>query len=175
MEDQFQTVKTEAAGMSVKDVLFKYIRFLPLFIISLALALLVAFIYLRYTTPVYKSQGALIVKDDNGSGGGSGGAGGDRFQQMFVLDNSINVKNEIEILRSKPLIKRVIENLNLNFTYNVIGKIKESNIYSSSPFQVEVFEIADSNTFFTLHINVENNRHFRLGEDKQLYSFGEKI
>src|SRR5215211_200035 len=122
MEDQFQTVKTEAAGLSVKDMLFKYIRFLPLFIISLALALLFAFIYLRYTTPVYQSHGALIVKDDNGSGGNSGGgASGDLFQQMFVLDNSINVKNEIEILRSKPLIKRVIENLNLNFTYYVIG------------------------------------------------------
>jgi capsular exopolysaccharide synthesis family protein len=175
MEDQFRVTKTETAGMSVKDVLFKYLRFLPLFILSLALALLIAFIYLRYSTPIYQSQGALIVKEDNSSSGGSGGAGGDRFQQMFVLDNSINIKNEIEILRSKPLLKRVIENLNLNFTYNVIGKIKESNIYSSSPFQVEVFEIADSNTFFTLHINVENNTSFRLGEDKQLYSFGQKF
>jgi tyrosine-protein kinase Etk/Wzc len=176
MDDQFQAVKTEAAGLSVKDVLFKYIRFLPLFIISLALALLVAFIYLRYTTPVYQSNGALIVKDDN-AGGGSGGSagGGDRFQQMFVMDNSINIKNEIEILRSKPLIKRVIENLKLNFTYYVIGKIKESNIYRTSPFQVEVFEIADSNNYFTLNINVENNKSFRLGEDKRLYAFGEKF
>lgn len=159
--------------MSVKDLMFKYIRFLPLFIISIALSLLIAYIYLRYTTPIYQSQGALIVKDDN-AGGGAGG-GGDRFQQMFVLDNSINIKNEIEILRSKPLIKRVVENLNLNFTYHVIGKIKESNIYRASPFQVEVFEIADSNIVFILPISIENNKSFRLGEERKLYSFGEKF
>src|SRR5215216_3944067 len=112
MEDQFQITKTEHEGLTFKDILFKYIRFLPLFIISLSLALLVAYVYLRYTTPVYSSGGALIVKEDNGSGAPSGG--GDRFQQMFVLDNSINVKNEIQILKSRPLIKRVVEDLNLN-------------------------------------------------------------
>src|SRR5215208_512840 len=103
METNLLAEKTEAPGLSFKDVLFKYIRFLPLFIISIALSLLVAYIYLRYTTPVYSSNGALIVKEDNGNG--SPGGGGDRFQQMFVLDNSINVKNEVQIIKSRPLIK----------------------------------------------------------------------
>ena len=34
MEDQFQITRAEQAGLTFKDVLFKYIRFLPLFIIS---------------------------------------------------------------------------------------------------------------------------------------------
>jgi hypothetical protein len=42
MEEQFQISKTEQAGLTFKDLLFKYVRFLPLFIISLALALLVS-------------------------------------------------------------------------------------------------------------------------------------
>src|SRR5215204_1893996 len=104
MESNLLAEKTEAPGLSFKDVLFKYIRFLPLFVISLALSLLVAYIYLRYTTPVYQSNGALIVKDDNASGGGGTGGGNDRFQQMFVMDNTINIKNEIEIIKSRPLI-----------------------------------------------------------------------
>ena len=44
MEDQFQN---QDSGLSVKEILFKYLRFLPLFIISIALSLLVAYIYLR--------------------------------------------------------------------------------------------------------------------------------
>jgi uncharacterized protein involved in exopolysaccharide biosynthesis len=145
MEDQFQVHKSDP-GLTIKDLLYKYIRFLPLFIISLALGLLVAYVYLRYTTPVYNSTGALIVKEDK-SGGGAG-ASGDRFQQMFVMDNSINVKNEVEILKSRPLMKRVVYDLNLNLTYYVIGKIKESNIYSSCPFKVEIFEITDTTSRF---------------------------
>lgn len=175
MEDQFQVTKApEQSSLTAKDLLFKYIRFLPLFVISLALALLVAFIYLRYTTPVYRSSGALIVKDDNGSGTGGTG-GGDRFQQMFVMDNSMNVKNEIEILKSRPLIKRVVEDLELNITYYVIGKIKESNNYGSNPFKIQIFEIADSNTSFTLPIFIENKQNFRIGENNRLFRFGEKF
>src|SRR5215213_9958647 len=98
MEDQFQSQAD--TGLTIKELLFKYLRFLPLFIISIALALLVAYIYLRYTNPIYASSGALIVKDDNGPGNNSG----DRFQQLFVLDNSMNLKNEIEIIRSRPLL-----------------------------------------------------------------------
>src|SRR6188508_833411 len=155
MEDQFQNQAD--SGLTIKDLLFKYLRFLPLFIISIALALLVAYIYLRYTNPVYSSSGALIVKDDNGTSGS-----GDRFQQLFVMDNSMNLKNEIEIIRARPLLKRVVENLNLNFTYVVVGKIKESNIYTLCPFRVEALQIADSNASFTLNIKVENNRSFRV-------------
>lgn len=170
MEEQFQAVKTEQANLSFKDVLFKYLRFLPLFIISLALSLLVAYVYLRYTDPVYRSSGALIVKEDK-----SGGGSDDRFQQMFVLDNSINIKNEIEIIKSRPLMKRVVEELGLNFTYYVKGKIKESNIYRASPFFVDVLEIADSNARFDLNVTIENSQQFRVNEDKTIHNFGQKF
>src|SRR5688572_19533344 len=169
MEDNIQTQAD--TGLSIKDLLFKYLRFLPLFIISVALALLVAYIYLRYTTPVYASSGALIVKDDNGTSGGAN----DRFQQLFVLDNSMNLKNEIAIIQSRPLLTRVVENLNLNFTYYVVGKIKESNIYTKCPFRVEAQQIADPNSSFTLNIKIENNRSFRLNEDPKLFSFGQSF
>src|SRR5689334_16237081 len=112
MEDQFQTPvngqQPTANSVNIKELFFKYVRFLPLFVISVALSLLVAYLYLRYATPIYKSDGALIVKQDNGGGPGGtgGGAGNDRFQQMFVLDNSINIQNEIEILKSKQLMER---------------------------------------------------------------------
>src|SRR5687767_5605602 len=166
MEDNLQNQAD--SGLTFKDLLFKYLRFLPLFIISIALAFLVAYIYLRYTTPVYASSGALIVKDDNGSPSNSS----DRFQQLFVLDNSMNLKNEIEIIKSRPLLKRVVENLNLNFTYYVVGKIKESNIYTICPFRIEALQIADSNASFTLNIKIENNKSFRVNDDGKLYSFG---
>ena len=175
MEINLQAEKAETSSLTFKDVLFKYVRFLPLFVISLALALLVAYIYLRYTTSIYQSTGALIVKEDNSSGSGIGGGGNDRFQQMFVMDNSINIKNEIEIIKSRPLLKRVVEGLDLNLSYYVIGKIKESNIYTTCPFKVEIFEIADSSNKFSLSINIENNNSFRLGNNETIYSFGQKF
>jgi tyrosine-protein kinase Etk/Wzc len=177
MEDQFvvhqQVSKTEQPGMSIKELLHKYVRFLPFIIICVAFSLLGAYLYLRYTTLTFRSTGALVVKEDNGSGGGGAGPGGDRFQQMFVLDNSINIKNEIEIIRSRQLLKRVIEDLGLNYTYFVKGKIKESNIYTASPIKLETFEIADSTIFFQLGIDVLDAKTFRLNGDQKPIAFGQ--
>lgn len=176
MEDQFmvqqQVTKTEQLGMTFKEMLAKYVRFLPFIIICVAFALLGAYLYLRYTTLTFRSTGALVVKEDNGGPGG-GGQGGDRFQQMFVLDNSINIKNEIEIIRSRPLLKRVIEELGLNYTYYVKGKIKESNIYTASPIKLETFEIADSTIFFQLGVEVLDDKTFRLAGEPNPISFGQ--
>jgi tyrosine-protein kinase Etk/Wzc len=175
MEDQFvvqqQASKTEQLGMSFKEMLFKYVRFLPLIIISVAFALLGAYLYLRYTTLTFQSTGALVVKEDNGAAG-SGGSG-DRFQQMFVMDNSINIKNEIEIIRSRQLLKRVVEDLGLNYTYYVKGKIKESNIYTASPIRLETFEIADSTQRFSLAVEVVDEKRFRLNEGGKQLAFGQ--
>ena len=176
MEDQFTLEKKESQGLSFKEILFKYLRFLPFFIISLSLALLTGYLYLRYTTPTYQSNGALVVKEDNSASGGGGGLGSsDRFQQMFVMDNAINVKNEIEIIKSRQLMKRIIHDLNLNFSYYAKGKIKESNIYGTSPFTVETFEIADSNLKFNWRIVVNDDKSFRVNDEKRLIAFGQSF
>jgi hypothetical protein len=49
MEDQFQNQAD--TGLTFKDLLFKYLRFFTAIYISIALSLLVAYIYLRYTNP----------------------------------------------------------------------------------------------------------------------------
>ncbi|MDQ3683270.1 MAG: polysaccharide biosynthesis tyrosine autokinase [Bacteroidota bacterium] len=168
MEEQFQTVKRDMQGMGLKDYFFKYVRFLPLIIISVALALVGAFLYLRYATPVYRSNGALIVKKDN-----PGTNSADPFQQLFVMDNSMNIQNEIEILQSQPVLERVVDSLDLNFSYFSIGKIAETNLYTGSPFTIEALQLADSNSSFTLNISVSNKQSFRINNEENIISFGQ--
>ena len=138
MEDQLQPAKNELASLSIKDLFYKYIRFLPLFIICIALSLFVAYIYLRYATLVYSSVGTMVIQDDKAGGGSN-----DKFEKIFESDNKKNIQNEIEYIKSRQIMSRVVRALNLNFSYYAIGKIKELNIYKSSPFRPEAFEIRD--------------------------------
>lgn len=174
MQDPFQTTTTpkkEAATLDVKELFYKYVRFLPLFIISIVLALLAGYLYLRYTTPVYRSSGALMIRKDGNQPGG-GGTGGDQFQQMFVLDNSINIQSEIELIQSRPVMERVVEALNLNAAYYSKGKIGETNIYKSAPFKLEVIELEDSSAF-ALDFEFVNDYSFKLNEESNAISFGQ--
>lgn len=170
MDDPFQiTPKKEAPGLSVKELFFKYIRFLPLFILSVVIAMVGAFLYLRYTTPVFQANGALIVKKD----AGPPGAGSDPFQQMFVMDNSINIQNEIELLKSQPVMQRVVEGLNLNVSYFAKGNIIETNNYKDCPLRLEVLNLVDSNSAFTLQVKVADDKSFYINDQTHLLSFGQ--
>ncbi len=166
-EEQVLPGKNEASSLSIKDLFYKYIRFLPLFIISIALSLLVAYIYLRYATLVYQSTGTMVIQNDNKAGGSN-----DKLEQLMVSDGNKNIQNEIEYLRSRPLMERVVKSLNLNFNYFVQGNIKELNVYRSVPFVVEALQIADSTRGFTLILQFDNNS-FTVNKESQKFLFGQ--
>src|SRR3978361_1541004 len=99
MEDNFQISldNNESTSLTFKDIFFKYLRFLPLFIVSIALALFVGYVYLRYATPIYSATSSLIIKNDQPL------KGGDKYDQILASDNSKDIQNELEVLKSRPL------------------------------------------------------------------------
>ena len=159
------TAKSELSNLSIKDLFFKYIRFLPLFIICVALSLFVAYIYLRYSTLVYRSAATIVVKDDK-----SGGSN-DKLEELLTSDSKKNIQNEIEILQSRPLMERVVRSLNLNFNYYAIGNIKELNIYKACPFKIEAFEITNPNSSFTMTFDFTGEA-FKVNKEGSLIPLG---
>lgn len=166
MANQFKPVRSDQAGFNIKEYFFKYLRFLPLYILCLALSFGVALLYLRYKTLTYKSVGQLLLKEEKKSGSP------DKFEELFVDNRSKNITNEIEYIKSKPLMERVVEALQLNYSYYAKGKIKEQNVYKDVPFHVEALAKFDSVPLaFNLHF--EKNDAFRVDDQPHLYGFGQ--
>ncbi len=168
MQETVNNSRSELWNLSFRDLFYKYVRFLPLFVLSVALTLFGAYIYLRYSIPIYKVGGSMVIKSEQGGGGRS-----DKFEDVFVNDKAQNIQNEIEILKSKPLMQRVIDSLHLQFTYYAKGKIKTVNIYKQRPFTVNVAGITDSLSTFSIKVKFLNSREFRINSDKQTYTFGQ--
>jgi tyrosine-protein kinase Etk/Wzc len=169
-EEQNLNSKNELAALGIKDLFFKYIRFLPLFILSIALALLGAYTYLRYATPIYTASGSLQIKDEKSSSTSND----QRLNQLVLGERIRSIQNEIEILRSKPLMLRVVKGLDLQTNYYALGKIVEKDIYKQGPFQLEIQQLKDSNASFDLHVRVLNDNQFSIdGGEKPVYNFGE--
>lgn len=168
MDDQITKNKSELWNLSVRDIFYKYVRFLPLFLLSLAFALLIAWVYLRYATRIYGAGGAMLINNEQSSGSN------DKVEDILIGGNrSQNIQNEIEILKSKPLMERVVRSLNLQFSYTAIGKIKEFNVYKQGPFLADAFEIADSSHGFSVKIKFINDRQFRVNGETAIYEFGQ--
>jgi tyrosine-protein kinase Etk/Wzc len=158
--------KSELWSLSLRDLFYKYVRFLPWFVLSVAVALFGAYAYLRYTTPIYSTASTLVIKTEQQGGRG------DKYDDIFGGGKSQNIQSEIEVLKSKGLMQRVVQKRNLQWSYFVKGKIKTINIYKISPFDLQALQINDSSRSFTLKIKVANESQFRVNNDNTALSFG---
>jgi tyrosine-protein kinase Etk/Wzc len=169
VEEQQLNSRNELAALGIKDIFFKYIRFLPLFILSLALALLGAWTYLRYATPIYTASGSLQIKDEKSSSTSTD----QRLNQLVLGEKIRNIQNEIEILKSRPLMTRVVNALNLQTSYDALGKIVTKDIYKQGPFLLDIQQLNDSTKSFVLHVKILNDNQFTIDGEKSIFSFGE--
>src|SRR5436190_10289362 len=166
MDEQIKTGKTEQGNLSLKDIFYKYIRFLPLFILSVALALLIAYTYLRYANQVYSAGGSMLIKSENNNNRS------DKVEDILMGNNrSQNIQSEIEILKSRPLMARVINKLNLQFGYVAKGRIKDQNVYKQAPFSVQALRITDSARSFAMKVKFDNANQFRVNNESVKFGF----
>ncbi|HEU5167813.1 MAG TPA: polysaccharide biosynthesis tyrosine autokinase [Chitinophagaceae bacterium] len=163
-----QTGNKDLGNLSIKDLFFKYVRFLPVFLISVALCLLGAYLYLRYTTPIYRVTGTLSFKQDE-----SNRSGGSKFTEIFNAKNVSDVQSEIEILKSQALMERVVDSVKLQTSYFAVGKIKTLNIYTACPFRLKIIRLTDSFSSFRMNFIFPSENEFRVNKEPTKYKFGD--
>jgi capsular exopolysaccharide synthesis family protein len=164
--EQIKTEKSELNKLSARDFLQKYKKFFPLYILCIGLALLGAWLYLRYTQESYASTGSMILL----SGGSTDGGNNSVDDILNKNKNNINLQNEIEVIRSKPLLTRVAKNLGLEFSYTAKGKIKDMNAYKKFPFAIEAIQLKDSTQIFSINIDFVSNSQFTINNDHIKYN-----
>lgn len=147
-------------SFSLREFLLYYLRFWPWYLLSLALALGSAFLYLRYNVPIYNANATLLVKSE-GNGGG-----GDKFEDMFFFKKGDNLVDEIEILKSRNMARRVAGAMNLQTRYYAIGNVKTTLIYPYSPFSFEIIKKSDSSRSINLKLTPLNEHEFFLNDDQ---------
>jgi capsular exopolysaccharide synthesis family protein len=109
------------------------------FVVSVLSCLIIAFVYIRYTAPVYNISASVLIqqKDQKGSLGGlSGGALG-MLSGLGGISLSSSFDNEVEIMQSRTLLKKVVTDLGL-YISTAQRRITGYNIplYKTSPIQI---------------------------------------
>lgn len=121
-------------------LLHKCLKHWRWFVASVLACLILAFIYIRYTAPVYNVTAGVLIqqKDQKGSLGAalSGGALG-MLSGLGGVSLSSSFDNEVEIMQSRTLLKKVVTDLGL-YISTAQHRITGYNIplYKTSPIQV---------------------------------------
>lgn len=124
--------------IDIQELLFKYLIHWPWFVGAVIVCLISAYIYLYVATPVYNIFATVLIKDDKKGGSSNNVAGLDELGLSGLITSSQSIDNEIEVLRSKTLVKEVVNYLNLYVTYQDDDQIPSKELYKTSPVQVNM-------------------------------------
>lgn len=141
MKEEFANERQREADdekIDIQEVLFKYIIHWPWFVGAVLVCLIGAWIYLRMATPVYNISATVLIKDDKKGGNTGGMAGLEELGLSGLISSSQNIDNELEVLRSKTLVKEVVNQLNLYVSYTDQDEFPSKNMYKTSPVIVSL-------------------------------------
>jgi tyrosine-protein kinase Etk/Wzc len=148
-------------------------------VISVSFMMLIAFFYTKYASKTYRVSSSIVLQTENQVAMGKGN--NDLLRAFDIIGQDKNFNNEIFYLQSLPLVRDVLNEIDVRVSYfsrDKIIPIKSGfglqDIYKSSPFIV-VPEIGNSQpTNVVFHVDILNENMFHIaasGIDVELVDF----
>ena len=137
MEEQNFNEQNSEETINLYAIFFKYLAYWPWFVISVIACMILAFLFLRYQQPVYNITATVLIKEEEQKGGNSAASPLAAIQDLGMFSMTNNFDNEVEILHSRTLIKKAVNELRL-YTTIAEDRITGYNIplYRTSPVNV---------------------------------------
>ena len=159
----------QAQAVSPREIVLKYLPFLPWVIASVILCLAIAFLKLRYSPNIYNVTSTILVKDPSGSAGRP-----DMMEEMLFASPNKNINDEIQMIRSRSMAKRVVRSMGMEVQYIIMGKVRSSQVHAAeSPFRLQILSLKDSSRSFNIPVTITDDQHFKVFEDGQTILFNQ--
>lgn len=130
---------TREQKANLREEFEKYLKYWPWFLFWMILALAGGFFYLRYTTPIYQATASIIIKEENGKTLNSDLSS---YSDLALLGsfNTNSIENEMAILKSRRIMTRVVNALNLHIQYFKTNDIRTVELYNELPYTIKILK-----------------------------------
>lgn len=133
----------EAGGFQIKDVLVTALKNWYWILLSVAVCIGLASLYLKQTNPVYSRTALLMIKEDSQNGGQMP----ESFSDMNIFGNRSTLLDEKAMLESPDLMEEVVKRLNLQVSYSGNNLLSKPVLYGSQlPITVSFPEFGPEET-----------------------------
>jgi capsular exopolysaccharide synthesis family protein len=166
MENFKDTIPDEP--FDIKGFIYKILGYWHLFVISIVLAIGIAYCINRTTTPVYEVRTALLLQEEQPPIDA-------KFSYGLNVYNSANrVFNEIGILKSYTLTERALKKLDFTIGYYSNENFTKKELYNDCPFIFLIDSGSPQPLFIDIKVKILSPTTFSLeAKDKQarIYNF----
>lgn len=153
----------EEDTIDLKSLIVKYLYYWQWFVLSVVVCMIGAFLYLRYATKQYDITASIIFKEEKDKG--KSGLGAELMGlQNFGFSATNNVNNELEILKSKSLVKKTVLSMGAEYDYVVKGRVISSHLFYNQPFKISVSDSSLNALYssFSLTADIKENGELKL-------------
>ena len=141
-ENQTNASFRQEDSLNIKDLMLLYLSKWRWFLLSFAVCIGLAVVYLLRTPSVYTRTATLLIEDNDK--GGSISASEMSFADLGLFQSNTNVNNEIIAMSSPALMQDVVRRLHLDMTYSADGRFHDEVLYGSTlPVTVALNEFTD--------------------------------
>jgi uncharacterized protein involved in exopolysaccharide biosynthesis len=146
----------------VKDFVYFCLKHWYCFVISMAICLTFAFVYIKVKTPVMRVAAQVSLRHDESLAGGSTASRNQSLMSAFGLGGrSQNIEDETKKMGSHGYIKKIVHKYALHFDYTqsrFLG-LQKNKLYDQSPIVLSVAEsIADTIAPILITLDVKQDR-----------------
>src|SRR5690554_865393 len=125
--------------INLREEVEKYLIHWKWFVLCLILAMAGAYVYLRYAVKQYNVEAKILLTEESSSMSSELEA----LQDLSILGDrsSVNIQDQMEVLKSRRLMRKVVDTLRLHIRYFQEGRVKVSEIHPrESPFRLVVLD-----------------------------------
>lgn len=151
-------------ALKLQEFLFICANHWMWFVISIAVCMGCAYIYLKRTAPVYSKSAALLIKNDGN--GRSVSTNAAVFNDIGINAGSTSVKDEMAMLSSPDLMRDVVRRLNLNVKYTRAGRFRNLDLYGpDQTVEVSLPDMSDKD-YATFNLKLDGNGEYTVTDIK---------
>ncbi len=149
-----------SGGIRIKEFLYLCLENWLWFVISIAVCLACAYVYIKKSQPTYKKTASVLIKIDEG--GRSVKEGSLMFADLGIASNNSHIMDEYQIMRSPDMIRDVVRKLNLDMMYSTEGKFRDIPLYGGQlPVQVTMPDLGDED-YASFKLDLKGNGEYSI-------------
>lgn len=154
--DEMTEYYEQEPPLNIKEFLFRMLSKWYWFAICGFLGLSLAWVHNRYTISIWQVEATVLVSE------GSKSTGVDNLFESLNLGKTVNMENQIGLLKSYNLNRQAIENLDWRTSWFSQGRFVDQEYYGNEPYKVVEPEGVVNSSGISLSVNVISDDRYHI-------------
>ena len=148
--------KKEDNASNLRAVIGSYLYHWPLFLLILTIALILAVVYAERFNDVYSIKTKLLIENEKKT------SDAESERSLDAFDKTKAVENEMQVIKSRRLMEKIVWDRQLWATYDQVNKDKTVNLYGKNPVRFNSLNPSEIEKGETFEINIKSLNNYIL-------------